>query len=103
MSLDDTIFVMLLDRAFYATFTPKEIVDPRRQTQALFALSLDSRAEVDRITTAALAAGGREAHDAEDAGYMYNRAFEDLDGHGWGPFFMDMAAAERAFAAPVEA
>jgi predicted lactoylglutathione lyase len=103
MAFDHTIFVMLLDRAFYATFTPKEIVDPRRQTQALFALSLDSRAEVDRITTAALAAGGREAHDAEDAGYMYSRAFEDLDGHGWGPFFMDMAAAERAFSAPVEA
>lgn len=103
MALDDSVFVMLLDRAFYATFTPKEIVDPRERTQALFALSLDSRAEVDAMTQAAVAAGGREAHDPEDAGYMYSRAFEDLDGHGWGPFFMDMAAAERAFAAPVEA
>lgn len=103
MTLDDAIFVMLLDRAFYATFTPKRIVDPREQTQALFALSLGSRAEVDQMTQAAIAAGGREAHDPEDHGYMYSRAFEDPDGHGWGPFFMDMAAAERAFAAPAPA
>jgi len=28
----------------------------------------------------------------------YSRAFEDLDGHGFGPFWMDMAAAEQALA-----
>ncbi|MGJ3628642.1 VOC family protein [Sphingomonas sp. MMS24-JH45] len=90
MALDAAIFVMLLDRGFYTTFTPKEIVDPHRQTQALFALSLDSR-EVDAVAEAAIAAGGREAHDPEDEGYMYSRAF-DTDGHGWGPFHLDAAA-----------
>ncbi len=47
---------------------------------------------------AALAAGGRELHDPENEPYMYSRAFEDLDGHGFGPFWMDMAAAEQALA-----
>lgn len=91
----DAVSVMLLDHALYATFTPKRIVDAKADSQALFALSFDSRAEVDAIAQAALAAGGREAHGAEDHGFMYSRAFEDLDGHGWGPFWMDVAAYER--------
>jgi uncharacterized protein len=99
MVLTDTISVMLLRRDFYATFTPKQIIDAHSVSGVLLALGLDTRAEVDAITAAALAAGGREAHEAEDHGYMYSRAFEDLDGHGWGPFHMDMAAAKQTFAA----
>jgi hypothetical protein len=93
MAWSDAINVMLLDRAFYATFTTKRIIDARQDSGVLLALSRDSRAEVDAITEAALAAGGRELHDPEDMGFMYSRAFEDLDGHGWGPFSMDMEAA----------
>ncbi len=93
MAWSDTISVMLLDRAFYSTFTSKQIIDAKTTSGVLLALSFDSQAEVDAITEAALAAGGRELHDPEDMGFMYSRAFEDLDGHGWGPFFMDMAAA----------
>ncbi|KQM20342.1 lactoylglutathione lyase [Sphingomonas sp. Leaf24] len=98
MTWSDNIHVMLLDRDFYATFTPKRIIDPRTESGVLLALSFDDRAAVDAITDAALAAGGRELHDPEDEGFMYSRAFEDLDGHGWGPFTMDMAAAEAAHA-----
>lgn len=96
MQWSDTIFVMLLERAFYTTFTTKQIADARTQTLALYALSFDDRAGVDAITQAALAAGGRELHDPEDMGFMYSRAFEDLDGHGWGPFTMDVAAHAQA-------
>ncbi len=96
MVWSDTIYVMLLEHAFYRTFTPKQIADPWATSAALYALSFDSRADVDAITEAAIAAGGREAHDPEDLGYMYSRAFEDLDGHGFGPFFMDMDAAKGA-------
>ena len=88
----DDIAFMLLDRQFYATFTPKPIIDAHVTSGVLIALSFDSRAEVDAITEAAIAAGGREAHPAEDEGYMYSRAFEDPDGNGFGPFFMDMSA-----------
>ena len=96
MAWSDAISVMLLDRAFYATFTAKQIIDAKTTSGVLLALSFDSPANVDAITEAALAAGGRELHDPENIGFMYSRAFEDLDGHGWGPFFMDMAAAAQA-------
>ena len=43
---------------------------------------------------AALAAGGTEADDAEDHGFMYSRSFFDLDGHGWQVMWMDPAAAQ---------
>jgi predicted lactoylglutathione lyase len=96
IEVSETISVMLLDKAFYATFTSKPIADTRATSAVLLALSLDSRDEVDSLTRAAVAAGGQSLHDAEDMGYMYSRAFEDLDGHSWGPFFMDMAAAAQA-------
>jgi len=91
----DSIGFMLLHRDFYATFTPKRIVDAHADTAALIALSFDTRAEVDAVTEAAIAAGGREAHLPEDHGFMYSRAFEDPDGHGFGPFHMDVEAATR--------
>lgn len=103
MVWSDSIYVMLLDHAFYRTFTNKEIIEARTHSGALLALSFDSRAEVDAITEAAIAAGGKEVHEPEDLGFMYSRAFDDLDGHGWGPFTMDMAAATATHAQPVEA
>ena len=93
MAWSDTISVMLLDHGFYSTFTTKRIIDAKTTSGMLLALSFADRAEVDAINDAAVAAGGRELHDPENLGFMYSRAFEDLDGHGWGPFFMDMAAA----------
>ena len=93
MEWSDAIRVMLLNKAFFSTLTNKRIVDAHEATSVLLALSRDSRAEVDEITEAALAAGGRQLHEPEDEGFMYSRAFEDLDGHGWGPVYMDMTAA----------
>ena len=96
MVLTDAIYVMLLTHEKYAQFTPKRIPDSHASAQMLLALSCDDRAGVDRITEAAIGAGGREAHDPEDLGFMYSRAFEDPDGHGWGPFHMDTAGFEAA-------
>ena len=93
MSLADSIHVMLLTHDRFRQFTPKPIADPRESVQVLLALSCDRREGVDEISDKALAAGGREAHGPEDLGFMYSRAFEDPDGHGWGPFWMDMEAA----------
>ena len=92
MVWSESISFMLLDRAFFATFTTKPVGDAHASSNVLIALSYDSRAEVDAITDAAIAAGGKEAHDPEDMGFMYSRAFWDLDGHGFGPVWMDMAA-----------
>ena len=94
MVWSDSIYVMLLSHEFYRTFTPKQIADAKRTSGALYALSFDSKADVDKITDAAAAAGATEPHGPEDMGFMYSRAFEDPDGNGWGPFWMDPAAAE---------
>jgi len=102
MKWSDGVIVGLLDRGFYATLTPKRIIDARQDSGVLLAIARDSRAEVDAIAEAALAAGGREAHGPEDQGFMYSRGFEDLDGHGWGPFYMDVAAFEAAQASVAE-
>ena len=43
MMWSDSIVFMLLNKAFYSTFTSKEIVDARRSSETLIALSFDSR------------------------------------------------------------
>ena len=37
-----------------------------------------------------IAAGGK-LHREEDLGFMYTKAIEDLDGHVWEFFYMDMS------------
>ena len=103
MVLSDTISVMLLTHPFYATFTRKPIADANATSQVLLAISRDSPAEVDRITDAAGAAGGRAdvAARQEMGAMMYGRSFEDPDGHHWEPMWMDRAFAEQG-AHPVE-
>jgi hypothetical protein len=88
------------DARFLRTFTPKPIVDAHAASEVLLCISCDDRAAVDQIADQALAAGGREAREAQDMGFMYSRSFEDPDGHIWEPMFMDMAAASEAMAQP---
>ena len=104
MVLSDTISVMLLTHPFYATFTRKPIADARKSSQMLLCISCESPAEVDQITNAAGAAGGKidvSQTDQTKGGPMYGRDFEDLDGHQWAPMWMDPAFAEQG-AHPVE-
>ena len=75
-------------------FATLPIADPTTHTLALYCFSVSSRDEVDTVSAAALAAGGSEADDAEDHGFMYSRSFFDLDGHGWQVMWMDPAAAQ---------
>ena len=100
MVWSEEISVMLLDTAFYATFTNKALIDAKTTSGVLLCISHDSRDEVDTITEAAITAGGRETRDRQDMGFMYSRAFEDLDGHTWEPMFMDMAAAAETMKQP---
>lgn len=89
-------YAMLIGHARFKDFTPYERVDAHRQTEVLVALQLDSRAAVEQMMQKALAAGGTHFRPAEDHGWMYGHAFQDLDGHIWEPFFMDMAAMQAA-------
>lgn len=96
MTWSDAIHFMLLDHTLFASFAPGEIA-ARGTREALFALSCDSRADVDAIVATAVAAGGTgDVSAAHEEGYMYGRSFEDLDGHGFGPMWMDPAAMTAA-------
>jgi uncharacterized protein len=95
MIIGEDIFAMLLVEKYFGTFTPKPIADAKRTTEVLVALSWGSRAEVDRVVNAALAAGGRRYKDPDDRGFMYQWGFEDLDGHIWEHFWMDPAALPK--------
>lgn len=92
MVWSDTINIMLLSHDFYSTFTSKRIADAHQTSAALICLSRDSRADVDTMHAAALAAGGRKIHAPEPNGPMYGGAFEDPDGHMFEVMYMDMAA-----------
>ncbi len=86
---EDHSYAMLLTREYFKTFINTEVADPTKVTQVLVALSCDSRGAVDDIVRKAVEAGGKEAREAQDHGFMYARAFADPDGHVWEPFWMD--------------
>jgi hypothetical protein len=96
MIVGDDAFVMLLVEPFFRTFTPREICDTASHCEGLFAISVDSRAEVDRVMQTAVAGGATPATDPQDHGFMFQRSFFDLDGHHWEVFWMDPEANPNA-------
>jgi predicted lactoylglutathione lyase len=94
MGVSETGFVMLIHEPFYRTFTNRPLCDTTRQNEGLVALSCESRAEVDALVRAALAAGGATAMPPQDHGFMYEHSFYDPDGHHWAVLWMDPKAAQ---------
>ena len=93
MVLSDTIFVMLLTHQKFGQFTSKKITDAWKETEVLLCVSEESRAGVDATVEKALATGAKEPRGPQDFGFMYNRSFEDPDGHIWEIVWMDVEAA----------
>lgn len=83
MIVGENSFVMLLVEPFFQTFTSKTLCDARKSTEVIVCLSADSRAEVDDLAAKAVAAGASTPREAQDYGFMYQRSYEDLDGHLW--------------------
>jgi predicted lactoylglutathione lyase len=94
MVVGEDAFVMLLVRDRFKDFTSKELSDPAWQTEAIMALTAESREEVDRLADAALAAGASPASESTEMDFMYSRSFHDPDGHLWEVFWMDPSALE---------
>lgn len=97
MVFSDAIFVMLLTHDKWSTFTKRPIADARRQSEVMLAISCDGRQAVDAIIEAAGAHGGKaDINPKQDLGFLYNRSFEDADGHLWEAVFMDLSKAPQA-------
>lgn len=98
MIVGENMFVMLLVEKFFKTFTKKEITDSTKNTEAIVALSAQSREEVDQMMNKVVEAGGKESgapQQQEDYAWMYGRYFEDLNGHLWHIFYMDESAMKK--------
>ena len=89
MVVGDNIFVMLLVEPFFQTFTTKAIADARKTTEAIVCIAVDSRSAVDSLVDKALAFGAAAAGETRDYGFMYQRGYQDLDGHLWEVIHMD--------------
>ncbi len=93
MIISEDIYSMLLVEKFFKSFIPdKEICDTKKSSEAIIALSANTRKEVDELIRKAVAAGGSEYRQAQDYGWMYGRAFQDINGHIWEIIYMDMNA-----------
>lgn len=91
--LGETQFAMLLRTDFFDGFTTKDVADSKATAEVLIALSADTREYVDDIVDKAIAAGATPGK-TEDHGFMYGRAYNDLDGHVWEIIWMDPQAAQ---------
>jgi len=95
MVISDHACVMLLTDELFSTFTTRQVADATEHTEAILALSAESREEVDRLVDTAVTTGGSAANETQDEGYMYGRSFHDPDGHLWEVLYMDPAALEE--------
>ena len=95
MIVGEDIFVMLLVEKFFKTFTKKEICDTTKNTEVIVALSAESREKVDQMINKAIEAGGTEPKEPQDHGWMYERSFEDINGHLWEIIYMDESALRK--------
>ncbi len=92
MVWDDNLSVMLLTHGFFQNFLGKKTIsEAHTTTEVLNALQFDSREAVDTFFDKAIAAGGAKTIETQDHGFMYGRDFEDIDGHIWEAFWMDMS------------
>ncbi len=91
MVWSDHIYVMLLSHEKFSSFISKPIADTKNYVAGLFSLSLDSKETVNEVVENAVSAGFIEPSEAMDYGFMWQRNIEDLDGHTWEIFHMDMS------------
>jgi hypothetical protein len=95
MIIERNIYVMLLVERFFQTFTNKSICDTTKDTEVIIALTAESREKVDGMLRKALEAGGTEPRPTQDRGWMYQRSFQDINGHLWEVIYMDEKALKK--------
>src|SRR5699024_10996031 len=95
MVWSQNIFVMLLTPEKFASFTAKPIADTQSNIAGLFSLSLESIDQMNAVMAKGLQAGGREASEMKDYGFMQQRSIEDFDGKSWEIFYLYITKITR--------
>ena len=88
MIVSEYIYVMLLEKRKFASFTSRKIAD-KDTTEVTLSFACSSSEEVRTISEKAFALGAKRVNDPEDMGFMFSWGFEDLDGHMWDLFWMN--------------
>ena len=94
MLVGEDAYFMFLVKDRFVDFSKRPIGDRAKETNALFALSVDSREQVDALVHKAVSLGGSHATEPQDHGFMYGWSFYDLDGYHWEVFWMDPATVQ---------
>lgn len=89
MVIGRNMYAMLLVEKFFKSFNKRSVCNTKKDLEAITALQLGSKSEVDKLTAKALKAGARVAR-TYDYGWMYGASWYDLDGHNWEFFWMDI-------------
>ncbi|WP_448606470.1 VOC family protein [Paenimyroides ceti] len=92
MVYSNEIFVMLLTHDKFKEFINRPMADARKTALVIHSLSMENMDKVNAFVEKAVAAGGKETMEPQDLGFMQQRSIEDLDGHLWEVFYMDMSA-----------
>lgn len=93
MVWSEHITFQLLVREYFSGFVAKPVADARATAQVILCLSRDAREEVDVLVETAQEAGGRSDPRAPvEFDFLYNRAFEDPDGHLFEVVWLNPAA-----------
>ena len=88
MIVSEHIYVMLLEKRKFASFTSRKIAD-KDTTEVTLSFACSSSEEVRAISDKDFALGAKRVNDPEDLGFMFSWGFEDLDGHMWDLFWMN--------------
>lgn len=91
MVWSENIFVMIMGHEKFSGFITKPIADTKNNVAGIYSLSVDSVDKVNEIMSNALDAGGVEPNEMRDYGFMQQRTVEDMDGHTWEVFYMDIS------------
>lgn len=95
MIINQSSFVMLLAEKFFISFTKKEITETAKSAEILLSYSAESKEKVDELVSKAFESGGKKYCETLDHGWMYQRNFQDPDGHLWEVFCMNMSEFQK--------
>lgn len=100
MVVGDNSYLMLLVQPYFQTFTAKPVADAHATTEAIVGIGMDSRATVDSLVDRALAFGATASGDTRGLGFVYQRGYQDLDGHLWELLHIDADAVDADAGGP---
>ena len=91
MVWSDTITFQLQTHEKFTGWVSKKVADTHTMSEVLLTLSQDKQEDVDSLIKTAVNAGGKAGTRAPiNFGWLYNRSFENPDGHMFEAVWFDM-------------